>query len=257
MDVSERNQLRQSILDLFYDETGGDSMSMLDPSDVAAELQVEFQDVKLAFQWLDDHALLEIKTMGYRASMTSQGVDFVESQRRDAGTDETDRMENQTLTSKFKPTPWAFLSSVQRGMEKDREAARDACLRARILPIGMESWTAANKTPEEACQDKMRDADVVLLIVSYRYGSLVPGKEISYTEFEYEEAKVLGKPVLVFVASEASGVRVDEMTADDLSRLKPFVEKIGENHNGYYVTPDELGKLIYQALTEWRESEAS
>src|SRR5215831_11162659 len=37
----------------------------------------------------------------------------------------------------WKPTPWAFISSVQRGLEAYRDAAREACLRARVLPVGM------------------------------------------------------------------------------------------------------------------------
>ena len=57
------------------------------------------------------------------------------------------------------------------------------------------------------------ESDVYLGIFAWRYGSCLPGSNLSYTEFEYQLAEELGKPRLIFLADPTEPV------------LPAFVEK--------------------------------
>lgn len=51
----------------------------------------------------------------------------------------------------------------------------------------------------------MRGCEVYVAVVGFRYGSIVPGKAVSYTELEFEAASGAGLPRLVFLLEEAPG----------------------------------------------------
>ena len=71
-----------------------------------------------------------------------------------------------------------FISSTSEDLKEYREAARDAAIAAGILPIQMEYFAASGQRPPlEACLHKVSAADVVVLILAYRYGWVPPDQE--------------------------------------------------------------------------------
>ncbi len=97
-----------------------------------------------------------------------------------------------------------FLSSTATDMTACREKVRDTVLQLKQLPIGMETFTALPTTPAADCQREAADADVVIVLVAYRYG-YVPSVELggdgqrSITWLEVVAAKNAGKPVYAFL----------------------------------------------------------
>jgi Domain of unknown function (DUF4062) len=65
------------------------------------------------------------------------------------------------------------------------------------FPVNPQTTTIDN------CVDAVRKrADILVLVVGARYGSVVPGQERSITNLEYLEAKTKGIPVYVFIAQQ-------------------------------------------------------
>jgi hypothetical protein len=66
----------------------------------------------------------------------------------------------------------------------------------------MEFFGARPETPLETVLDEVKTSDIVVIIIGYRYGTLVPGRRVSYTEVEYKEAWKNKKPCLVYIRSD-------------------------------------------------------
>ena len=100
-----------------------------------------------------------------------------------------------------------FISSTNLDLEEYRKEAAMAAHAAAFNADLQENWTAEDHPPLEACLERVRRADLLVVIVAHRYG-WVPeeagrnpeGKSITW--LECEEAEANGKEVLAFVVDE-------------------------------------------------------
>lgn len=98
-----------------------------------------------------------------------------------------------------------FISSVVRGYEHYRAAAKKAIELLQYTPRMSESFGAQPHSSETACMSEVEDADIVVLILGADYGFETPSGE-SVTQQEYRQARALNKPVLAFLQNvEVSG----------------------------------------------------
>ena len=133
------------------------------------------------------------------------------------------------------------------------QAATDAVLRAGLRPIDMSQFTAASEVPAEYCERRVRECDVYLGLIGFRYGSYVPGRadHCSYTEVEFLAATRARIPRLIFVLHE--DVPLPSRLLDvDRRDVDAFRKRL--LHSGLIVrsvmTPAELGEAVLQALYE-------
>ncbi len=90
-----------------------------------------------------------------------------------------------------------FVSSVSLGLEPTRKQII-ADLQTAGYDVGaMERFGAQPQIPIDVCLREVRKADVLVLLIGPRYGSLLP-QGISYTHAEFREAQGAGIPVLAF-----------------------------------------------------------
>lgn len=125
--------------------------------------------------------------------------------------------------------PRLFISSA-RGPKIDgyRDLASRIASRFGFEPVWMEERTPGRLSPREYCESQVSSCDAIIILVGERYGSLVPGMQISFTELEYDVAATLPEmPILVWTADpELEWSRLEISTGEDESRLARFKEKL-------------------------------
>ena len=82
------------------------------------------------------------------------------------------------------------------------QAALDAVSRAGMAPVDMRYFAARDGRPAEYCRRRVRECEVYVAVIGFRYGSMVPGEAVSYTELEFDEASAAGLPRLAFLLDD-------------------------------------------------------
>lgn len=95
-----------------------------------------------------------------------------------------------------------FVCSTYSDLAEEREAVLQALRKLQHQHDSMEFFGARTNLPIETCLEEVRRSDVLVVILGYRYGSLVPEMDISFSEAEYREGHRLGKPCLVYLRDE-------------------------------------------------------
>ena len=72
--------------------------------------------------------------------------------------------------------------------------------------MSMEDFLASPGTPRETALENLRNSDVMILVIGFKAGSLLPdGSGSTYTSAEYDELLRLVKVALVFVKRRSGG----------------------------------------------------
>lgn len=136
-----------------------------------------------------------------------------------------------------------FISSTFSDLKEERRKLLDVLLMADCIPAGMESFVASDIEQFEVIKQVIQLCDYYILIIGKRYGSVNESTGISYTEMEYEYAKELGIPVLVFALDESVEVAKEKMEIDPLKieALNNFRQKALTNRlASIWKTQEEL-----------------
>lgn len=152
-----------------------------------------------------------------------------------------------------------FLSSTFLDLVEDREAVLNALRRKRASTLAMEDFLATPTTPSETALENLRNSDVMILVISFKAGTLLPDKTgRTYTWAEYDELRRLGRDALVFVKKERgwferhASWKNKEKDSSKKKALNEFKAKAsGEFTPDYFETPDQLALGVIQALDRW------
>lgn len=143
-----------------------------------------------------------------------------------------------------------FISSLIGGFEQFRAAARSAIVALRHEPVVAEDFGAQPNSPQIACLQGVRSADLVVLILGSRYGFVQGSSGVSPTHEEYLEARG-NKPILMFVQE---GVERDEQQAK-------FIADVGAWQAGHFragfKTADELRDGVTRAVHDYQLANAA
>ncbi|MGY0191416.1 DUF4062 domain-containing protein [Lactococcus petauri] len=128
-----------------------------------------------------------------------------------------------------------FISSTYTDLINERQTVVESILNAGHIPAGMELFKAG-PTQEETIEEWIKESDIYVLILGARYGTM-KNEEISYTQWEYNLAKELGKPMFSIVLSDEY---IQKMANDQKIEVKDV-----ETSNPLY---KEFKKEVMQSL---------
>lgn len=137
-----------------------------------------------------------------------------------------------------------FVSSVISGFEPFRSAARTAVETLRHEPIMAEDFGASARSPQVACLQGLRDADLVILALGEAYGPVQSGSGLSATHEEYREARGK-KPVIAFVQQ---GITPEPAQADFISEVQGWE---GGLFRGAFADPASFQASVTRALHDY------
>jgi hypothetical protein len=126
-----------------------------------------------------------------------------------------------------------FISSLISGFEPFRAACRSAIATLRHEPLMAEEFGARPQSPQAACLQGLREADIVVLMLGERYGAAQAGSRLSATHEEYREAQGR-KPVIAFVQE---GIAPEPEQAAFIKEVQAWE---GGLFRGGFKTPDDL-----------------
>ena len=115
-----------------------------------------------------------------------------------------------------------FISSTYDDLKQEREAVIKAVLEIGHIPVGMESFNAADETQWQHIARQIQVSDYYVVIVAHRYGSRTDDG-LSYTEKEYNYAAAQKIPTLGFIIDKSAlsrtGATLGDKTLSTLLRL--------------------------------------
>ena len=157
----------------------------------------------------------------------------------------------------------AMISSTALDLPEHRAAVKEACIAARIFPIGMEHLPARDASGVAVSLEMVDQADIYLGIYAWRYGWVPDGKDISVTEMEFDRAgerKAAGelREILIFTAHKEHPCKVEDVEADKdaQQRLTAFKTKAATGRvRKEYRSVEELRRLVTEALHEFLRRE--
>ncbi len=150
-----------------------------------------------------------------------------------------------------------FISSTVADLSNERKSVLDAIKALQLKHESMEYFGARPSRPIETCLEEVKKSDALIVIVGHRYGSVVSGMNVSYTEAEYNEGLKLGKPILVYLKSDDVPVLPSQFERDpqNLESLKNFKNKLTTRHTvSYFKDSHELSLMVVSDLTRTIEA---
>jgi len=143
-----------------------------------------------------------------------------------------------------------FLSSTAKDLRECREAACKAITSAGHRCVRMEDFPSTHESPEECCKRYIQDCELFVGLLGPCYGSSPQGRDLSFTELEFNTAQVLEKKCLMFLTADDFPVPANYVTADKrLDKQLDFRDRVRKKlMTGVFHTADELKFQVLAAL---------
>ena len=144
----------------------------------------------------------------------------------------------------FEPIYRIFISSTYCDLVDERTEIIQSIIERGYIPLGMELFPSSNRTIEETINKEIKTCDYYVLIIGDRYGT-IRDEGISFTEWEYNIAKELEIPIIIFVKDSLEKKKEQER---ELIKFKSTIEK---NHSiGHFKEIRELSRRFSIALSK-------
>src|SRR5574337_380964 len=145
-----------------------------------------------------------------------------------------------------------FVSSTYKDLIEARDAVVKTILSLYHFPIGMEMFSADDAEQWEIISETISVSDYYVVIIGHRYGSET-SEGISFTEKEYDYARIKGIPVLAFIRKRDVATKPEDRddAPEKIKKLQAFIDKAtADKMCDYWETTDELARKVAIALTK-------
>lgn len=145
-----------------------------------------------------------------------------------------------------------FFGSTYQDLRQHREKVLEVLKYFSHNIEAMEYWCASTNTPLEECLSRVKQCDLYLCVIAFRYGSLA-NDGYSFTHKEYLLARESGKDVLVFLMDPQTPIPASFVDAgSSRNKLNAFRNDLQYNHHcAYFGTSENLAHKVEQALRDY------
>ena len=149
-----------------------------------------------------------------------------------------------------------YISSTYGDLAKYRQEAIHTIRKMNKITVSMEDYAASDERPLHKCLADVAQCDIYIGLFGFRYG-FVPDHDnpdrLSITELEYQQARKLGKPCLIFMADEEGWpMKNSDFFSGDGgqgARIQKLREKLGRDHlRTLFRSPDDLAASVSTAV---------
>lgn len=144
-----------------------------------------------------------------------------------------------------------FISSTYIDLREHRAALIDALNKIGMGINTMEYFCSLPDTPLNTCLNELANATLYIGIIGSMYGSVHESTGKSYTQLEYEKAKELGIPTLIFIMDESRQPILSKYIDKDDKYEKNNEFKTllkAENTISYFTTSDDLVVKVLESI---------
>jgi hypothetical protein len=148
-----------------------------------------------------------------------------------------------------------FVSSTFEDLHEERGELQKALLKLKCFPIGMELFPSSDDETWEFIKRQIDEADYYIVVIAGKYGSTGPDGT-SYTEMEYDYARLLGKPIIAFVHGDPGKLPADKTEFNNptqQAKLEAFKAKVQRSIANRYTTPQELATQVITSLVDLKD----
>jgi Domain of unknown function (DUF4062)/Protein kinase domain len=147
-----------------------------------------------------------------------------------------------------------FISSTFADLTRYREVVHSAIRRLQNHAEDMIYWSADERQAAVASVDKVNQADLLILIVAHRYGSIPANDTRSFVELEYSAAREKGLPVLAFFIEPDYPWPPDyiDFDAEVRTKLTNFKRQVESDCvRQFFTTTESLAIGVTQAIANF------
>jgi hypothetical protein len=145
-----------------------------------------------------------------------------------------------------------FISSTFSDLQEYRQAAFDSLQALGVQGDNMVYWSADERSGAELSTDRVRESDLLVLLLAHRYGYIPAGSAFSVTELEYRAARDAGIPVLAFLLDETAPWPPDRIDYEHRDRLLAFRRRVEtEVARLQFRSTDELARQVLQSVASF------
>ncbi len=147
----------------------------------------------------------------------------------------------------------AFISSTYEDLSEHRTILEQSLSISGIDFNAMEHFGSVSTPPLQTCLDAIDQSDCFIGVLGVKYGASPPKSKLSFTEREYQHARSLKIPMLMFLIDpNRAAVSPESLlneTADQQARLKKLKTSVEKKHTvTYFTTPEDLARLVLASL---------
>jgi len=143
-----------------------------------------------------------------------------------------------------------FLSSTFIDLKEHRRAVDETINRMTLQYRGMEYFGSRSFEPKSVCFQEIAESDVFVGVYAHRYGWIPSGDILSITEQEYDYAKSIGLPCLLYLIDDTYSWNPQLIgKGESAEKLNQFKLKIASQTISKFTNSDNLAKNIAADLS--------
>jgi hypothetical protein len=149
-----------------------------------------------------------------------------------------------------RPNVPVFVSSTFTDLQVYRRKIQDALTQLEAIVRGMEQFGSKPGSPVEECLKVVQSCRLYVGVFGMRYGSIHEGLDKSMTNIEYDEARRLELPSLIYIMNEDHPIPAKDVeTGPGAEKLQILKEQLKKRHTvSFFTTPEDLQARIMHDL---------